>query len=125
MRKLTCLCVAVLLTVGVTNGFGDDAEEGDGHTNKEVMAAHKGGANSLLSRVVSGDATAEEQVELLDLYVSLRENEAPRGDAESWHELTDAILIAASKVVAGRDGAGDELKEATNCMACHSQHKPS
>jgi hypothetical protein len=123
MRKLTCLCVAVLLTFGVSYGFGDD-EESDGHTIKEVMASHKGGADSLLARVVAGDATAEEQIELLDAYISLRENEPPKGDADNWHELTDAILIAASKVVAGREGAGEELKEAANCMACHSEHKP-
>lgn len=122
MRKLTGLVVAISMTAGVAFAFGDD--EGGGHTTKEVMAAHKGGANSLLSRVAGGEASAEEQIELLNLYVSLRENEAPRGDADSWHEKTDAILIAAAKVVAGREGAGDELKEATNCMACHSAHKP-
>lgn len=121
MRKLICSIAAITLTAGVAVAFDDD--EGEGHSIKDVMAAHKGGANSLLSKVVNGEATAEEQVELLDLYVSLREADCPKGDAESWHEKTDAILIAASKVVAGRDGAGEELKAATNCMACHSEHK--
>ena len=122
MRKLTCFVVAVSLTAGIALGF-DDAE-GDGHTIKEVMAAHKGGANSLLSRVVAGDASDEEKIELLNLYASLNENEAPKGDADSWDEKTDALLIAAAKVVAGREGAGEELKGAANCMACRSAHKP-
>lgn len=123
MRKLICAVAAVALTAGMAVAF-DDADEDNDDTIKEVMQAHKGGANSLLSKVVSGDASAEEQIHLLDLYVSLAESEAPKGDADSWHEKTDALLIAAAKVVAGREGAGEELKTASNCMACHSQHKP-
>jgi hypothetical protein len=121
MRKLSCFVVAVCLTAGTAICLADDAEEG-GHTTKEVMQqAHKGG---LLKKVLDGNASDEEKVQLLNLYVSLRENEAPKGDGDSWNDKTDAILIAAAKVVAGRDGATDELKGATNCMACHSVHKP-
>ena len=68
--------------------------------------------------------TEEEQRELLDLYISLVENTPPMGEMGSWHRLAGGAALAAAKIVVGRDGAIVELKEATNCKACHDSHKP-
>jgi hypothetical protein len=92
------------------------------HTIKEVMeTAHKGG---LLNKVAAGEATDEEKAELLDLYISLAENDPPRGDAASFHKLANDAVLAAARVVVGRDGAAEQLKRGVNCMACHREHKP-
>ncbi|MCR9296805.1 MAG: hypothetical protein NXI32_29200 [bacterium] len=100
----------------------EDEEKKPKHTTKEVMEkAMKGG---LLKKVAGGEATEEEKKELLDMFISLVENKPPRGEMESWHNLAGASALAAAKMVVGRDGAADELKAATNCKACHSQHKP-
>ena len=91
------------------------------HTIKEVMAANK--PNQLLSKVIKGEASADEKKELLDLFVSLVENKPKKGDMESWHTLAGGAALAAAKVVVGREGAEKELEAATNCKACHSVHK--
>ena len=92
------------------------------HTIKEVMkVALKG---DLVKKVVAGDASDDEKKNLLDLLVSLADNEPTKGDMQSWNALTSKAVMAAAKVVVGREGASDELKAATNCKACHDVHKP-
>ncbi|MEM8732787.1 MAG: hypothetical protein AAGG44_01100 [Planctomycetota bacterium] len=103
--------------------IADDEEKSKPkHTIKEVMkVAFKGG---LQKKVLSGEASDDEKKELLDLYVSLVESKPPKGEMNSWHNLAGGAALAAAKVVVGREGALDELKAATNCKACHSEHKP-
>lgn len=39
-------------------------------------------------------------------------------------EKTSAVVIAAGKVVVGREGAEENLKKTVNCGECHGEHKP-
>ena len=89
----------------------------------EAHLAPEGGT-SLRDRVLSGKATAKERNQLLDIYISLTENEPPRGKLEDFQKKTNAVVLAAAKVVVGRKGAEAELRKATTCAACHKDHKP-
>jgi hypothetical protein len=131
-RLAACSLVAALgasLTYAVARAQEGDADEPKPkHEIAEVMhGAHlpaEEGAKSLRDRVLGGDATPEEKQELLDLYISLAENKPPKGELEAWQAKTGKILVSAAKVVVGREGAEKELEKATNCMACHKDHKP-
>ena len=121
MRNLLITAVVLCCPIGMVFGFVAFEEGKPKHTTKVVMAkAHK---SKLLNKVIDGDASAAEKVELLDLYISLAENKPKKGDAASWKEKTSAIVLAASKAVVGREGAGAALKASTNCGACHKAHK--
>lgn len=111
---------AVLAGVSLRSVANAADEAKPKHSIKEVMNVQKKG---LLKKVISGEATAEEKVQLLDLYVSLVENKPKKGDMASWHTLAGTAATAAAKVVVGREGAEKELEAATNCKACHSVHK--
>jgi Ni,Fe-hydrogenase I small subunit len=90
---------------------------------KEVMEqAHKDG---LLKKVLDKEATKEEKDKLLDLYIDMLETAPPQGENSSWIMLAGKSVVAAGKVAVGREGAENELKEATNCAACHRVHKPN
>jgi hypothetical protein len=92
------------------------------YTIEDVMEqAHKGG---LLQKVVDGEATPEEKTLLLDLYLSLMENDPPLGDADAFHAKAADAVVAAARVVVGREGAEEEIKRAVDCAACHKDHKP-
>jgi hypothetical protein len=92
------------------------------HTIKEVMEkAHKGG---LMGKVADGKASPEEKAELLDLYISLSDNEPPQGDSDSFHKLANNAVLGAARVVVGREGAEKDLKKAVACPVCHKAHKP-
>ena len=99
------------------------AEEGSKakYTIKEIMKEAHG--KKLLNKVVGGEASGEEKTKLLDLYLSLLENKPTKGDESGWHNKAGAVVLAAAKVVVGREGAGAELKKTTNCAACHKAHK--
>ena len=81
-KTLTVVLVAGAFVAGAvvlqSIAWAQDAEAPKPkHTIKEVMEqAHKGG---LLNKVAAGEATADEKTLLLDLYVSLSENDPPRG----------------------------------------------
>ena len=50
-------------------------------------------------------------------------NKPPKGEEESWKAKTGALLSAAKECAEGKEGAGDKLKAAANCMECHKAHK--
>lgn len=130
MSKSIQVCIALLFAASMVTALAIAEDPGNKtgnddpkHSVKDVMGKAMKGDN-LNKKVLSGKATDKEKLELLDLYVSLTENDAPKGDADSWKSFTSAATIAAAKVAVGRDGALDELKAATNCKKCHDAHKP-
>jgi hypothetical protein len=90
---------------------------------KEVMKAGFAGDSSLCKKVVSGESSDEEKKKFLDLIIDLVENDAPKGDAMEWKMQSGKVLVATAKLVAGREGAAAELKEAANCKSCHDKFK--
>lgn len=128
-KSIRVVVIAMLsLSIGAF-AFADDEDKKDGdakkpkHTIKDVMGkALKGKLNK---KVISGDATAKEKLELLDMYISLVENKPPKGDEASWQRFSGAAALAAAKVAVGRDDGIEALKAATKCAACHKAHKPA
>jgi len=120
MRKLLVASVIVISgwTVLAMNSGAQDNEK---VAIKEVMkVAMKGG---LCKKVADGQASEEEKKKLAGLFAALHENKPPKGEQASWDEKTKALVDAANDVLAGKAGAGDKLKAAANCMACHTAHK--
>jgi hypothetical protein len=129
MSALVSVAVCIVASQVAQVGRAQEEGEAEGakpkHTIKAVMeAVHKGDA-ALVRKVLAGDATAEEKLTLLDHYISLAENKPPKGEADAWHVKTDAIILAAAKVAVGREDATAQLRRATNCAACHRDHRPA
>ncbi|MBI1840274.1 MAG: hypothetical protein HYR88_05410 [Verrucomicrobia bacterium] len=94
---------------------------------KEVMKAyHKApkGVDPVCKRAVDGKASAEELKKLVAGYKTLASAKPPRGDEASWKEKTAKLLAACQALEKGEEGAAAKYKEALNCKACHSAHKP-
>ena len=120
MRLVSSIAIVAMLLLGFSHANSFNAEK---KTIKEVMKAGMAGNTSLLKKVLSGDASAEEKMKLLDLYLDLVENDAPKGDETEWKMMAGMSMLTAAKVVAGREGAIDELKKATDCKSCHDKFK--
>jgi hypothetical protein len=122
-----CLLCAVTSGLAVLSAQDQPAAPGGQppaarHSIKDVMEnAHKAG---LLKKVLDGQATQEDKLALLDHYVSLTESKPPQGSEEGWAAKTNAVVVAAAKVAVGRDDGTELLNKATNCAACHREHKP-
>ena len=91
---------------------------------EEIMVHGNKGKESLLAKTLDGSATEKEMKRLIDYFIDLEKHEAPKGDPESWTKKTHELTKAAIYVFAKKDGAVAMLKEASNCKACHSVHKP-
>ena len=92
-------------------------------TIKEVMKIAHDKKDGLLKKVQDGSATDEEKKKLLDAYIDLLDGEPKKGEKVDYLVKANALVVSAAKVVLGREGAMDELKKASDCMACHSKHK--
>jgi hypothetical protein len=124
MRRFVFPTVALFLGIVVASWVvaqesGDKAAPK--HTIKEVMKQAHG--SKLLNKVVEGNASKEEKDQLLDIYISMLDNDPPKGEKGAWVMSSGRLVVAAARVAVGRDGATDELKTAANCKACHEAHK--
>ncbi len=118
MRIALSLGLAALF---LTAGYAGAEDAKPKYTIKEVMKlAHK---EKLLNKVTDGKGTTDDKKKILELYEEMAKNKPPKGDADSWKKLNDAIIAAAKDVVDGKDGSIDALKKATKCGDCHSAHK--
>lgn len=126
-RLLMVIGCGILVTATAFQARGQQAQSAEDevepkYTIAEVMeGAHK---SKLLQKVLKDEASQEETIELLDHYVSLTESEPPKGSPEDWQGKADAIVVAAAKVLVKRSQGKELLQKATNCKACHQEHKP-
>ena len=90
---------------------------------KDVMAAHKGGKDAMLTKILDGKGTDDEIKKLVVLYEGLVTFKPPQGEEKSWKDKSEALLAAAKEVSEKKAGALDKLKKASDCKACHSVHK--
>lgn len=93
---------------------------------EKVMKEGLKGDESPLALVLDGQATAEDTANLDKLIKTMKGTHAPEGD-QAAYDTKVAELIAAMEAVAKgdtSDKARARLDEASNCKACHTDHKP-
>ena len=122
MRLLCLAAIASLMFAGLGLAPVADPPAKDDATISDVMNdVMKGG---LLRKAMSGSASDEEKMKVLDMFISLAESDAPQGDADEWRAMTQKVLTDYAKVLVGREDAGKALRASTNCKACHDKFKP-
>ncbi|GAA5509450.1 hypothetical protein [Novipirellula caenicola] len=124
--QIACsVLVAASICLPIVSPFTAMAEEEDAKkpSIKAVMkTCFKG---PLLKKVASGTASDEEKKELHAMLVAMSKATPPRGSEESWNKLNKLLVEASQKIIKGDAQAAAMLKNASNCKACHSEHKPS
>jgi mono/diheme cytochrome c family protein len=120
-KKLIALVTGLSLLVGFVALPVSAEDAKPKYATKDVMKkAMKG---PLLKKVSGGEASNDEKKELYEMLVALGQNEPKKGDAESWKKLTDELVKAGKAAVDGDADAGEQLKKAADCKACHTPHK--
>ncbi len=99
-------------------------EKGDkGEVIESVMKKSMKGDNSLIKKVIRGAATDAEKKQLLDYVKQLDGTKPPVGDKADWDQRIKELIKASEDVVAKKDGAIADLKQAADCKGCHKAHK--
>lgn len=118
-RVLAASLAAAVLALGLFGTAG--AQSKPKYNIKTIMKyGLKGG---LAKKVVGGEATGKEKIQLLDYAIALYENKPKKGDAASWTKLTGDLVTAAAKVAIDPRASTEALGKAVNCKACHNKHK--
>ncbi len=90
---------------------------------KFVHKAPKG-EKKVSDRIIDGTASDEEVKKTVELYQAAAVAKPPKGEEAAYKEKFAKLLVATENVAAKKDGAAAEYKQAVNCKACHSEHKP-
>jgi hypothetical protein len=125
-RRHTTLTVlaAIALAAAAVTPLVQGADKKPKYTISEIMKAINKGDDNICKRVSQGKASKEDIDKLVEYYQELPLNSAPKGEQKSWEEKTAALVKAAKGVKAGDADALAKFKEAVNCKACHTAHKP-
>jgi len=116
-----------VLTAAVTLAFSAAlAADDDGPIKKAMQYAHKApkGEKKVCEKIVEGTATDDEVKKTLDLYKAMAAEKAPKGEDAAFHAKVAKLITATEDVTAKKANASAGYKEAANCKACHSEHKP-
>ncbi len=119
-RILVSVAVAVAAVVAGCSTLSSKPK----YTTEQIMEQGFKGKESPAARVGRGEGTAADFKLLAELTASLPLNAPPKGDAASWKEKSTALAKASKDLAAGKAGALEAWKAASNCKACHSAHKP-
>ena len=130
MRKHTSITLAAwiagCLAVGtlVCQLRAEDAKEDAIESVMKTYHKAPKGVDPVCKKAAEGKASPEEIKKLITAYTSLTRAKPPKGDEASWKEKTGKLLAAAKGLKKGTPESLAEYKEAVNCKACHSVHKP-
>ncbi len=122
---VAALAVAVLAG-GALVRQAQGAESKEDAVKEFMKTYHKApkGVDPVCKKAGDGQATAEELKKLVAGYKVMAAAKPPRGDEASWKEKTSKLLAAAQGLEKRAPDAAAKYKEAVNCKACHSLHKP-
>lgn len=123
-RKLITGAVALTVLATFATPLLISAAQKPKYTIKEVMKTLHKGDDSIGKKVTKGQGTQADYDKMVEYYSALPLNDPPRGDKESWHAKTAALLKSAKDLQAGKPGALEAYKHAADCKACHTEHKP-
>ena len=114
--KITYLLIAGLLIAGASVRADDVIESvmKDGFKGKESIAA----------KVGKGEASADEKKKMAVLVAKLIGTKPPQGDAKAWADRIAKLDVAAKAIASGKADSAELWKAASNCKACHKEHKP-
>ena len=122
-RRMVAFTFCILLSSLALAPMVQSAEPTEPPDIKEVMKqAHKK-PGELLKKVATNSATDAQKKELLKLYQALAKSTPPKGDEASWKQKTELLVAAAKAAVDGDEDAPRRLMTASNCKACHLDHK--
>jgi hypothetical protein len=119
LQKLTLfVSVSAVATLAI-------AAADDNPIKKAMQLAHKApqGEKKISEKIVAGTASDDEVKLALDAYKAIGDTKPPKGDPAAFKDKLVKLIVATEDVVAKKPGAADAYKSASNCKACHSEHK--
>jgi hypothetical protein len=121
MKKHTLFAAIALAAIPLVSVADENHE-----IIEKVMKDGMKGDESPLARVLDGTASEKETGSLAALILTMKGTKAPVGDQAKYEEKVTELIAAMDAVSGGDKGekAIGRLDKASNCKACHTDHKP-
>jgi cytochrome c2 len=120
MKKSPLHLLLVLVVICTSSVFASEVIE---DAMKKYHKAPKG-QDPVCKIVANGKASTEQIAELLTAYQAMCKEAPPRGEKADWVKKCQAVIASLKKIQGGDTAGAEEFKKASNCKACHSEHKP-
>jgi hypothetical protein len=125
--KLTFAACVAGLVAGSAIVWQTQAADAKDDPIKQVMQTyHKApkGVDPICKKASDGKASPTEIKNMLAAYRTMAKSKPPKGDDASWKEKCDKLVSGTEALASGAPDGLAKYKEAVNCKACHSAHKP-
>ncbi len=93
-------------------------------TIADIMNLVHKGKGSKANLAAQGKLSTDDLKELLGLYELMVKMTPPLGSKENFQQLTGKLISSTQGLLAKTPGAEEDFKQALDCKACHSQHRP-
>lgn len=124
MRSITKLGFFALAVIALGGGYVCRADD---DSRQVIIAAMRrvfsGTEPPLILRAAAGDASETEKQRLVKVLGGMAQAQPDHGSADSWKAKTVALTAAAQDLLDGKAGAGERLRAAADCRACHQAHR--
>lgn len=126
LKPILAACVAGFVASSAVVGHLHAADAKEDAIKEVMKTLHKApkGTDPTCKKASDGNASADELTKLVAGYKVLAAAKPPKGDEAGWKEKTSKLLAAARSLQKGEADGLARYKEAVNCKACHSAHKP-
>jgi len=124
--KFTLAVCAATLLAGTALVWQLHAADADDPIKQVMKTYHKApkGVDPICKKASDGKASPTELKNMVAAYRTMAKAKPPKGDDTSWKEKCDKLLVGAEALASGAPDGLAKYKEAVNCKACHSVHKP-
>jgi len=126
MKLIQTFIIALFVTALLVSAVvADENHEIIEKVMKGGLKNPKDGAGPM-KNLLEGSLSKEDTKALVDLVKTMSGTKAPTGDQSEFDKKVKEMIEALDLVAGGNtsEKAIDRLKEAQNCKACHSDHKP-
>ena len=114
--KITYLLIAGLFIAGASVRADDVIED--------VMKEGFKGKESIAAKIGKGEASDADKKKMAVLVAKLIGTKPHQGDAKAWADKIGKLNDAAKAIATGTADSAELWKAASNCKACHKEHKP-
>lgn len=123
MNKVYAVAFAAIF-VAVSAVLSLHVSADDKNIIHDIMEKHHKGKEAPVQTVLAGKADEKLLKEFLAYYTSMAAQKPPKGDEAAWKKRTATLVEATQGLIDKKANALETFKEASNCKACHTDHKP-
>jgi hypothetical protein len=122
LKAFLCIIAIGIITLASSEALRVRADEK--LSTHDIMEKGHKGDSAPVQTIIAGKADEALLKQFLAYYEFMATDKPKVGDEASWKTKTAALVTATKALIDKKPDAATQFKEAVNCKACHTLHKP-